>query len=167
MRKHIAQVVASVVLAVVVIAVVFIAGMRAKARPVLNAVRRLGRATKPLVLRSAGTPGASASVIRHVGRISGREYETPIVAVSTGDGFVIALPYGPNTDWLKNVLACGSATIVHEGTTHRVDQPEIDALMAADRFFPSKEQRTHRLFGVTQCLRVRCTQLDDQTADFA
>ena len=63
------------------------------------------------------------SVVHHVGRTTGRAYETPIGAVPTDDGFVIALPYGSNTDWLKNVLASGQATIVHDGTSHAVTGP--------------------------------------------
>ena len=144
----------SVVLAV--IGVVFVVGMRTKSPPVLNAVRRSGRATKPLALRSSGTPGGIASVVRHVGRTSGREYETPVQAVATDDGFVIALPYGLNTDWLKNVRASGSATIVHEGDTYRVDRPEIVPMSAAtNALFPPTDQRMHRVFRVTECLLVR------------
>ena len=115
MARTIVKVVGGLVITVGVIGVVFVVGMRSKSPVVLNAVRRTGRKMKPLVLKTAGTPGASASVVRHVGRTSGNAYETPVVAVATDGGFVIALPYGPNTDWLKNVLASGSATIVHEG----------------------------------------------------
>ena len=67
---------------------------------------------RPLAMKSSGTPGGNASVVRHVGRKTGRPFETPVKAVATDDGFVIALPYGRNTDWLKNVLASGSATIL-------------------------------------------------------
>jgi hypothetical protein len=42
-----------------------------------------------------------------------------------GDQFVIVLPYGPGADWVRNVLAHGSATLVHEGRTVRVDQPVV------------------------------------------
>ena len=144
----------SVVLAV--IGVVFVVGMRTKSPRVLNAVRRSGRATKPLVLKSSGTPGGIASVVRHVGRTSGREYETPVQAVTTDDGFVIALPYGLNTDWLKNVRASGFATIVHEGDTYRVDRPEIVPMSAAtNALFSPTDQRMHRVFRVTECLLVR------------
>ena len=128
-----------------VIGIVFVVGMRRKSPLVLNAVRRSGRAMKPLVLKSSGTPGGIASVIRHVGRTSGRPYETPVQAVATDDGFVIALPYGPNTDWLKNILVSGSATIVHEGDTYRVDRPEIVPASVAAPLFSPKDQRTHRL----------------------
>ncbi|MGZ4612806.1 MAG: hypothetical protein ACXV1K_06490 [Kineosporiaceae bacterium] len=51
-------------------------------------------------MRTAGSPGAYASVVRHVGRTSGRRYETPVVPVATDGGFVVPLPYGPGTDWL-------------------------------------------------------------------
>jgi deazaflavin-dependent oxidoreductase (nitroreductase family) len=122
---------------------------------VLDTVRRTSRAMKPLALKSAGTPGAYASVIRHVGRTTGRAYATPVGAVATDDGFVIALPYGPNTDWLKNVLASGSAIIVDEGYTYDVDRPEVVPIAEAGRYFTPQDQRAHRLFGVEQCLRVR------------
>ena len=123
-----------------------------------------GRATKPFILKSSGTPGAIASVVRHVGRASGRAYETPVSAVATDDGFVIALPYGPNTDWLKNVLASGSATIVHEGNTYRVDRPEVVPASVATPLFSSADQRTHRLFGVDECLLVRRAEPHDEAA---
>jgi len=81
--------VSSVVLLVLVATgIVFVAGMRAKSPLVLDTVRRTSRAMKPLALKSAGMPGANASVIRHVGRRTGRAYETPVGAVATDDGFV-------------------------------------------------------------------------------
>jgi deazaflavin-dependent oxidoreductase (nitroreductase family) len=94
-------------------------------------------------------------VIRHVGRTTGRTYETPVGAVATADGFVIALPYGANTDWLKNVLASGSATIVDEGSTYDVDRPQVVPMAAAGHHFSPRDQRAHRMFGVDDCLRVR------------
>ena len=65
------------------IGVVFVVGMRRKWPVVLNAVRRSSRATKRLPMKTAGTLGADASVIRHVGRRTGRTYETPVRAVTT------------------------------------------------------------------------------------
>jgi deazaflavin-dependent oxidoreductase (nitroreductase family) len=155
MGRMIARLIAGVLLVLVATGIVFVAGMRAKSPLLLDTVRRTSRAMKPLALKSAGTPGAYASVIRHVGRTTGRAYETPVGAVATDDGFVIALPYGPNTDWLKNVLASGSATIVNEGNTYDVDRPEVVPMAAAGRFFSSQDQRAHGVFGVDQCLRVR------------
>jgi len=129
--------------------------MRAKSPPVLNTVRRISRATKPMVLKTAGQAGTSTSVIRHVGRSSGQEYETPVSALTTDGGFLIALPYGRNTDWLKNVLASGSATVVDQGTTYTVDQPEIVPLSEAEPDLPPDTLRPLHLFRVEECLRIR------------
>lgn len=138
-----------------VIGIIFVVGMRAKSPPVLNTVRKISRATHPMVLKTAGQAGTSTSVIRHVGRSSGRDYETPVSALTTEDGFLIALPYGPNTDWLKNVLARGSATIVDQGTTYTVEAPEVVPVSEAEPDLPASELRTLRLFRVQSCLRVR------------
>ena len=125
MFMQLAILVGALFVGVVVIALVFLLGMRTKSPLVLSPLIRLQRAIiNPKQMRSAGTPGAYASVIRHRGRTSGRPYETPVGVVAADDGFLIALVYGSRTNWLQNVLASGSATIVHEGHTYEVDQPE-------------------------------------------
>jgi len=156
MWRSIAVLVVGLVIVAVAIGIVFFFGMRTKTPFVLNAVRRFNRALgNPHQMKTAGTPGAYASVIRHVGRTSGRSYETPVVAFATDDGFVIALPYGSGTDWLKNVLASGSATIVNEGDTWLIDQPELVPTAVAAPYLPVKEQRGLRRFAIDQCLRVQ------------
>ena len=144
------------IVALAAVGVVFVAGMRKKSPTVLRTVRRFNRAVvNPHMLATAGTPGAYASVIRHVGRRTGRAYETPVVAEPTGNGFVIALPYGTTANWVKNVLASGSATIVDEGTTYRVDRPEVVPLGLMADHFPAKDRRTLARFRVDQCVRLR------------
>ena len=156
MWREIATVVVGLALVLLTVGVVFFVGMRTGSPLVRNVVRRFNRAFgNPHQMKTAGTRGAYASVIRHVGRKTGRSYETPMVPFATEDGFVIALPYGAGTDWLKNVMASGSATIVHEGDTYRVDQPELVPTAMAAPYMPAKEQRELRRFGIDQCLRVR------------
>lgn len=150
---------AAVLAGLAAIAAAFLLGMRAKSPLLLDPLIRLQRAIlNPRHLRSAGKPGASASVIRHRGRISGQPYETPIGAVASGDGFVIALPYGSRSQWLQNVLATGSATIVHEGETYQVDRPEVVPMRAVQAAFTAGDQRSFRWFAVDQALRVRQVQ---------
>jgi hypothetical protein len=73
------------------IAIVYVFGVGSKNRTVRDAARRFHRAVgNPLQMRSAGTPGTYASVIRHRGRTTGRAYENPVWAVPTEDGFLIA-----------------------------------------------------------------------------
>lgn len=143
-------------LAIVAVGVTFALGMRAKTPWVLDRVRHFARAVgNPYQMRTAGTPGAMASVIEHRGRTSGKAYRTPVEAVPTEDGFVIATVYGARTDWLKNVLASGSATIVNEGRPHEVDRPEIVPMVDAETYFPAKSRRAHERYRVGECLRVR------------
>ena|SRR6516225_1157886 len=120
-----------------------------------NALRLFTRAARPLALRSAGKEGSSTSVVRHVGRRSGRTYETPVVAVKHDDSFLIALPYGKRTDWLRNVLHNGSATIVTNGRAYEVEQPKVIAMTEATRYFRPREQRMQRQFHVEFALQVR------------
>jgi deazaflavin-dependent oxidoreductase (nitroreductase family) len=122
--------------------------------PLQNALRLFTRVMRPLALRSAGKEGSSTSVVRHVGRRSGRSYETPVIAVRHDDSFLIALPYGERTDWLKNLLDAGSATMVISGQTYEVDRPEVIPMTEATTYFGPKEQRMHRQFHVETALRV-------------
>jgi deazaflavin-dependent oxidoreductase (nitroreductase family) len=122
--------------------------------PVQNALRMFTRTMRPLALRSAGKEGSNTSVVRHVGRRSGRRYETPVIAAQHDDSFLIALPYGKRTDWLKNVLDKGSATIVSNGHAYEVDRPEVIPMAEATAYFRPKEQRMHRQFHVDSALHV-------------
>ena len=163
MIRRLTQLAAGVLLLFGVLGAVFLCGMRRKSPVVVNAVRRFNRnVSNPRQMATAGSSGAYASVIRHVGRTSGREYETPIGAIPTENGYVVALPYGPGADWLKNLVANGSATIVAEGITSVVDEPQVVAIAEAIDDFPPGERRLLRLFSVSECLRVRRTKL--QTA---
>ena len=141
-----------------------VVAMRTQSSSLLGVVRRFNREfTNKLQMRSAGTPGAYASLIRHTGRTSGRAYETPVVPFATDDGFVIVLPYGPATDWLANVRARGSAELLTGGKTYEVDRPEIIGLETVQDVFPPSEQRTHRIFGARQAVRFRRVDHADAT----
>ena len=155
MRKFSAAVVGAMVFVFVAALGVLMVGMRTKSPAALTAVRRFNRAVgNPRQMKTAGTAGAYAAIIRHVGRTTGQSYETPVGATATDDGFVIALPYGTQSDWLKNVLASASATLVHEGSTYQVDQPEVVPTSSVVQHLAAREQRMLRLFAVDQCLRL-------------
>jgi deazaflavin-dependent oxidoreductase (nitroreductase family) len=147
-----------VILALVAVASVatWLLGMRARAPWAVDFGRALTkRVFNPMQMRSAGTPGAYASIVRHTGRKSGATYETPVGTLATEDGFLIALPYGTRANWVQNVLAAGSATIIAEGQTYEVDQPEVVPLESVISEFPEGDLRSLRLFGVKHCVRVR------------
>ncbi len=155
MVRRVATVLGAVLIAVLAAVSVVVIGIRTKYPPVLDRIRRYARDVgNPRQLASAGTPGSSASLLRHTGRKSGRQYQTPVTATRTADGFVIGLPYGPNTDWLKNVLAGGSATITHQGSTYECDEPAVVPTAEAAAAFSARERRILRLMGVDDCLRL-------------
>jgi hypothetical protein len=104
-------------------------------------------------------------VIRHQGRRSGRSYETPIVPFATDDGFVVSLPYGSTADWVENVLALGTAVLIHEGRTFAVNRPEVVPVAQVEGLFPPSEQRTHRLFRIEHCLRLRRVETEESSSD--
>src|SRR5262245_36597772 len=64
------------------------------------------------------------SLIRHVGRRSGRTYETPVILATVPEGFVAELTYGENVDWYRNIVAADGCVVVHGGKEFRVDHVE-------------------------------------------
>ncbi|MFD8499104.1 nitroreductase family deazaflavin-dependent oxidoreductase [Amycolatopsis sp. NPDC059657] len=64
-------------------------------------------------------------LVEHQGRKSGRTYRTPVNVFRSGDGFVLALTYGPDTDWVKNVLAAGGGRLITRRKTYAVSEPRL------------------------------------------
>jgi deazaflavin-dependent oxidoreductase (nitroreductase family) len=93
-------------------------------------------------------------VIRHTGRRTGQTYQTPVTVAHHDDYFVIALPYGDRTDWMKNVVHAGHATIVNDGHVFEVERPEVIPMTQATKYFGRNEQRMHRQFHVDNALQV-------------
>jgi deazaflavin-dependent oxidoreductase (nitroreductase family) len=90
--------------------------------------RRLARfnrvATNKVLGKLAGRVPTFVAV-RHRGRRSGRVYETPINVFRTSDGYVAALTYGRDTDWVKNILAAGGGELKVRGGWVPVTAPRI------------------------------------------
>ena len=84
------------------------------------------RFLNPVMLRVATGVGPMA-VVRHVGRRSGRVYRTPVFAFAYRAApespvrVVLALTYGPDVDWLRNVEAAGSFVLERRGEEYAVD----------------------------------------------
>nr|WP_090273736.1 nitroreductase family deazaflavin-dependent oxidoreductase [Mycolicibacterium komanii]CRL66621.1 deazaflavin-dependent nitroreductase family protein [Mycolicibacterium komanii] len=90
-------------------------------RAVANFNRRV---TNP-VARSLTPWLPCLGTLEHTGRKSGRRYRTPLLVFKTRDGFVVLIGYGPETDWLKNVLA-GGPTVLHKlGRDIALANPQI------------------------------------------
>jgi deazaflavin-dependent oxidoreductase (nitroreductase family) len=65
------------------------------------------------------------SIVEHVGRRSGKTYRTPVSMFRTNDGVAVLLPYGTQTDWVKNLLTAGGGQVTLSRKTFRVTDPRI------------------------------------------
>ena len=82
------------------------------------------KVTNPLVRPISGWVPAW-SIVEHVGRRSGKTYRTPVSVFRTDDGVAILLPYGTDTDWVRNVRAANGGQVKLSGKTFRVTSPRI------------------------------------------
>jgi deazaflavin-dependent oxidoreductase (nitroreductase family) len=90
--------------------------------------KRLARFNRVVTNRVLGPvarflPGFA--VVSHVGRRSGRSYRTPVNLFRHGDGYVISLTYGADSQWVRNVLAAGGADIETRGRHLRLVDPQV------------------------------------------
>lgn len=63
-------------------------------------------------------------IVIHVGRRSARVFETPVNVFRDGDRYVFALTYGPDADWVRNVVAAGGCELRTRRQTVRLRDPE-------------------------------------------
>jgi deazaflavin-dependent oxidoreductase (nitroreductase family) len=82
--------------------------------------RVTNRVTAPFARRLPGF-----GIVVHRGRRSGREHRTPVNVFRHGEGWVIALTYGTDAQWVRNVLAAGGCTLVVAGREHRLTEPRV------------------------------------------
>jgi len=65
-------------------------------------------------------------IITHVGRKSGRTYRTPVNVFRTPDAFLVALTYGREAEWVKNVLASGRCRLVTRSQKYDLINPNVE-----------------------------------------
>jgi deazaflavin-dependent oxidoreductase (nitroreductase family) len=94
------------------------------------------------------------ALVVHRGRRSGRTYRTPVNVFRTEDGFIMALTYGPDTDWVKNVQAAGGCELRTRGRVLRVDEPRVYRDETRRGIRPV-ERQVLRLIGVADFLSVK------------
>ena len=97
---------------------------------------RLARFNRRLPNRVIGTFAgrrlSPVALMVHQGRRSGRQYRTPVMPLPLGDGFLVSLPYGPERDWVRNVLAAGRCALLRGGRRFELTDPRLlDAAGAA------------------------------------
>ena len=76
-------------------------------------------------------------ILTHVGRKSGKVYRTPINVFRASNGFIIALTYSGQSEWVKNVLAAGGCELKTRGRKYQLSAPKVVRDPSRKRFpFP-------------------------------
>ena len=97
-----------------------------------------------IFLRISGRWFRAYSIVRHVGRTSGRLYQNPVSAYPLGDGFVIPVLYGTQSQWVRNVMAAGHFTLRTKGRDYPLERPEIIPSTQALAAYPALLRRLMR-----------------------
>jgi deazaflavin-dependent oxidoreductase (nitroreductase family) len=93
--------------------------------PLPRSIARVNRRVTNRLLGGLATRLPGFGVVVHTGRRSRRQYRTPVNVFRRGDRFTIALTYGSNADWVRNVLAEDRCTLESRGRTLRLSRPHL------------------------------------------
>jgi deazaflavin-dependent oxidoreductase (nitroreductase family) len=122
--------------------------------PIPRVIGRWNRAGLNRVTKHIAPWLPGLGLVIHRGRRSGRRYETPVNVFRTEDGYVLALTYGPDTDWVRNVMAAGRCDLRTRGHTVPLAAPRLfhDENRSAIR---PLERQVLRAIGVADFLSLK------------
>ena len=136
--------------------------------PIVKIVMRpMTKMLNPLIVKLAGRRHfGMAAQIRHVGRRSGRTYTTPVSARRSGDIVAIALTFGNQSDWSRNVRSAGGGTIRIKGEDYDITQPQVmsrqEAKPLVQAAFSPMDRAGFRMLGIKQVMILRVVSAEHQ-----
>jgi deazaflavin-dependent oxidoreductase (nitroreductase family) len=92
-------------------------------------------------------------IVTHVGRKSGTVYRTPVNVFRAPEGFLIALTYGRESEWVKNVMAAGGCQLETHGVRRLLSAPTIVHDPTRQRF-PLPVRMVLRLIGANDFMQL-------------
>ena len=122
--------------------------------PLPDGLARINRRITNPIMRTFAGHAPGFAIVMHRGRHTGREYRTPVNAFRSPDGFVIALTYGPDRDWVRNVVAARGCTIESRGRKHPLAQPVVRQDESALQLVPAPVRLALQLLGVRTVLTL-------------
>jgi len=108
----------------------------------------------PILSRIARSSHGPFAIIRHVGRKSGRTYETPVIVFPFNGGFVLALTYGKEVDWYRNVMAAGRCVVIWHKREVAIEKIEPITLAEARPLLHQPERTILRLIKTQHFIRM-------------
>jgi deazaflavin-dependent oxidoreductase (nitroreductase family) len=121
--------------------------------PIPYAVTSFNRRALNHVTRHMAGWAPGFGILTHTGRRSGRVYHTPLNVFRDGDGYRIALTYGPDTDWLRNIQAAGKCDLLTRGRTYHLANPQL-LTDSTRRWLPPPARLLLGLIGASQYVRL-------------
>ena len=121
--------------------------------PIPKAVGRWNKAELNRLTRHLAPCMPGLGVVVHRGRRPGRRYQTPVNVFPADGGYLFAVTSGPDTDWVKNVLAAGGCELRTRGQTIQLGSPRLfhDESRSAIR---PVERQVLRILGVADFLSL-------------
>lgn len=127
--------------------------------PLPHAVARANRYWINPIARAIGPRIPPFMLVHHIGRSSGAYYTTPVWAFRHGDEFVLALTYGPRTDWLRNLQAAGFVTATYRNQEWRLTEPRVIHGHPDKQPLPWLVRRALTVIGVRDFLHITATPI--------
>ena len=93
-------------------------------------------------------------ILEYRGRKTGKAYRTPMNVFRRGEHMVLALTYGPDVQWVKNIVAAGEVDVRTMGRTVHLLEPELFTDPSC-REMPLLIRPFLRLMRVTEFMRLR------------
>jgi deazaflavin-dependent oxidoreductase (nitroreductase family) len=93
--------------------------------PLPKALARFNRKVTNPVLRHVAGRLPGFAILIHVGRRSGTVRSNPVNLFRHGDRYAIALTYGRDAQWVKNVLAAGGCEVLTVSRRIALTAPRI------------------------------------------
>lgn len=111
---------------------------------------RLGVAKRynELTRKISGTERSAWGLLTHVGRRSGRTYQTSLGTCPFHDGFLLPLGYGTQTDWYRNVMAARTCQLAWKGQTYDLERPELISGAEVMKAWPTRDRILLQLAGI-------------------
>jgi deazaflavin-dependent oxidoreductase (nitroreductase family) len=122
--------------------------------PLPKTLARLNRVGLNRVTRLIAPWMPGLGVVVHRGRRSGHLYRTPVNVFPRPGGYVFALTYGADADWVRNVQAAGGCELETRGRrVHLVSPRLIHDQSRSEIRIP--ERYVLRLLGVADFLSLK------------
>ena len=92
-------------------------------------------------------------ILTHVGRKSGRVYRTPVNVFPASNGFIIALTYSSQCEWVKNILRARGGELKTRGKNYQLSAPKV-VRDPTRRRFPVPVRLVLRLVGADEYMEL-------------